>query len=148
MRIQTVYMTCKNCWTINSSYNFQVHQQYPPTRCCFSQTAEMWVKVLPELSPALPDISLPLSGLLLALPELLLAHRGAPRCTRKVSLVLRGVPKLITITPMVLLKLSSEIPAELKAGWNAHPGCDTLGKLTYLSLHYTSSQTHLESSSN
>jgi len=75
---------------------------------------------------------------------------GAPRRSRvhaKFSLALRGVPKLITITHMVLLYQSSEIPDTLKAGRNALLGSDTLLKLTHRSLHSTSSQTLLESSS-
>jgi len=58
----------------------------------------------------------------------------------------RGVPKLITITPMVLLYQSSEISVTLKAGRNALLQSDTLLKLTHLSLHCTSSQTLLEAS--
>jgi len=60
---------------------------------------------------------------------------------------LRGVLKLITITPMVLLSQLSETPVTLKAGRNALLGSDTLLKLNHLSLHSTSSQTLLESSS-
>jgi len=63
------------------------------------------------------------------------------------SPALRGVPKPITITPMVLLYQSSEIPGTLKAGRNALLGSDTLLKLMHLSLHSTFSQTLLESSS-
>ena len=59
----------------------------------------------------------------------------------------QGVPKLITLTPMVLLYQSSEIPVTLKAGRNALLGSDTLLKLMYLSLHSTSSQTLLEAAS-
>jgi hypothetical protein len=72
---------------------------------------------------------------------------GAPRCSQvhpKFSPALRGVPKLITITPMVLLYQSSEISVTLKAGRNALLGSDTLLQLTHLSLHSTSSQTLLE----
>jgi len=65
----------------------------------------------------------------------------------KFSPALRGVPKLITITPVVPLYQSSEIPVTLKAGQNALLGSDILLKLTHLSLHSTSSQTLLESSS-
>jgi len=82
---------------------------------------------------------------------------GAPRCSQaccrrsqahpKFSLALRGVPKPITITPMVLLQQSSEIPVTLKAGRNALLVSDTLLTLTHLSLHSTSSQILLESSS-
>jgi len=74
---------------------------------------------------------------------------GAPRCSQvhpKFSPALRGVPKPITITPMVLLYQSSEIPVTLKAGRNALLGSDTLLKLMHLSLHSTSSQTLLEAS--
>ena len=75
---------------------------------------------------------------------------SAPRCSQvhpKSSPAHRGVLKLITITPMVLLYQSSEIPLTPKAGRNALIGSDTLLKLTHLSLHSTSSQTHLETSS-
>jgi len=75
---------------------------------------------------------------------------GAPRCSQvhpKFSPALRGVPKLITITPMVLLYQASEISVTPKAGRNALQRSDTLLNLTHLSLHSTSSQTLLESSS-
>jgi len=63
------------------------------------------------------------------------------------SLALWPVPKLITITPMLLLYHSSEIPLTMKAGRNALLRSDTLLKLTLLSLYSTSSQTLLEASS-
>jgi hypothetical protein len=72
---------------------------------------------------------------------------GAPRCSQvypKFSPALRDVPKLITITPMVLLYQSSEISVTPKAGRTALLRSDTLLKLTHLSLHSTSSQTLLE----
>jgi hypothetical protein len=75
---------------------------------------------------------------------------GAPRCSQvhpKLSPALRGVLKLITITRMVLLYQSSEIPVTPKAGQNSLLGSDTLLKLTHLSFHSTSSQTLLEASS-
>ena len=88
---------------------------------------------------------------------------GAPRCSQecprhsqaccrcsqvhlKFAPALGGVPKPITVTPMVLLYQSSEIPVTLKAGRNALLGSDTLLKLSHLSLHSTSSQTLLEAS--
>jgi len=55
-------MSFKNCWTISSSYDFQAHQQRSQRRCCFSQTALLWFEVLPDLSPALPVLSLALPG--------------------------------------------------------------------------------------
>jgi len=121
---------------ISSSYDFQVHQQCSQRRCCFSQTALLWFEVLPALAPVLP-----------AAPRHVV---GAPRRSQvhaKFSLALWGVPKPITITPMVLLYQSSEIPVTVKAGWNFLLGSDTLLKLTHLSLHSTSSQTLLEASS-
>ena len=72
---------------------------------------------------------------------------SAPRCSQvhpKFSQALRGVAKLSTITPIVLLYQSSEISVTLKAGRNAHLGSDTLLKLTLLSLHSTYCQTLLE----
>jgi len=65
----------------------------------------------------------------------------------KFSLALRGVLIIITITPMVLLYKSSEIPVTLKACRNALLGSDTRLKLMNLSLHSTSSLTLLQSSS-
>jgi len=65
----------------------------------------------------------------------------------KFSAVHQSVLNLITITPMVLLYQSSEIPVTLKADWNALQGFDTLLKLTHLGLHSTSSQTLLKASS-
>ena len=65
----------------------------------------------------------------------------------KFSLVLGGVLKFITITPMVLLYQSSEIPGTLKASRNALLRSDTLLKLTHLSLHSASSLSLLEAAS-
>ena len=59
----------------------------------------------------------------------------------------QGVPKLVRITLMVLLYYSVEIPVTPKTGWNALLVSDTLLTLTQLSLHFTSSQTLLEASS-
>ena len=72
---------------------------------------------------------------------------GAPRGSHvhpKFSPALRGVPKHIIITPMVLLYESSEIVVTPKAGRNTLLGSDTLLKLMHLCLHSTSSQTLLE----
>jgi len=141
---------------ISSSYDFQVHQQRSQRRC-LSQTALLGFEVLPDMSPVLLDLSQALLDLLLALAG---AHTivieppwlvvGTPRCSQvhpMFSPVLRGVPKPLTITHMVLLYQSPEIPATLKAGRNALLGSETLLKLTHLSLHSTSSQTLLEASS-
>jgi len=72
------------------------------------------------------------------------------RCSQvhpKFSPALWGVPKLITITPMIRLYQSSEIPVIPIAGRNALLWSDTLLELTHLSLHSTSSQTLLEAPS-
>jgi len=45
---------------ISSTYDFQVHQQSPQKRWCFSQTAVKWLDVLPYLLSVLPAISLKL----------------------------------------------------------------------------------------
>jgi hypothetical protein len=65
-------MSFKNRWTISSSYDFQAHLQHSQRRCCYSQTALLWFKVLPDLSPALSGLSPTRPGLSLVLP-------GAPR---------------------------------------------------------------------
>jgi len=60
---------------------------------------------------------------------------GANRCCQvhqNFTPALWGVPKLITICPMVLLYQSSEIRVTPKAGRNALLGSDTLLKLTHL----------------
>jgi len=59
----------------------------------------------------------------------------------------RDVAIMIRLSPMVLLYQSSEIRVTLKAGRNALLGSDALLKVTHLSLHFTSSQTLLEASS-
>jgi len=155
MRIQTEYMSLKNHWMISSSYDFQTHQQHSQRRW-FSQTTQLQFMVLADwslvlrdmlsalwdISPALPDLSLPLWGA----PRLLLC---TPRCSQmhpKFSPALRGVPKPNIITPMVLRYQSGELPVTLTAGRNALLGSDTLLKLMHLSLHSTSSQTLLEAS--
>ena len=112
--------------------------------------------MLPGLSLAFPGAPRRVVGaprLVVGAPRLVVrAPRlvaGAPRCSQvhpKFSSALRGVLKLITITPMVLRNQSSEIPVTPKAGWNALLGSDTLLELK-LSLHSTSSQTLLEASS-
>jgi hypothetical protein len=60
------------------------------------------------------------------------------------SLLLQSAPKFATITPMVPLYQSPEIPVTLRAGWNALQGSDTLLKSTLARLHSTSSQILLE----
>ena len=62
-------MSFKNRWTINSSYNFQVHWPRSQRRRCFSQTALLWFEELPDLSPALPGLLSVLPGLPLVLPS-------------------------------------------------------------------------------
>jgi len=141
-------MSVNNRWMVSSRYDFQAHQQRSQRRC-FTQTALLWVEVLPDwspsildlssalpvLSPALPDLSPALPGISPALPG---APRlldgtprlvaGAPRCSQvhpKFSPVLRGVPKPLTITPMVLLYQSSGIAVTLKASRNALLGSET-----------------------
>jgi hypothetical protein len=120
---------------------------------------------------ALPDLLSALQDLMSAHPDFLLVLQGAsglvigdarlvvpapdlaagvPRCSQvhpKFPSSHRGVPKPFTITPMALLYLSSEIPVTPKAGHNAHLGSNTLLKLIHLSLHSTSSQTLLVTSS-
>jgi len=65
-------MCFKNRWNISSSYDFQAHQQPSPRRWCFSQTAQLWFEVLPDMLPALQGLSLALPGA----PRLVV---GAPR---------------------------------------------------------------------
>jgi hypothetical protein len=100
----------------------------------------------PRLVVGAPKLVVGTPRLVVGAPRLV---TGAPRCSQvhlKFSPALRDVLKLITITPMALLYQSSEIPVTLKAGRNAILLYDTHLKLTYLSLHSTSSQTLLEAS--
>jgi len=157
MRIHTEYRSFKNHWTISSSYYFQAHQQRTQRRC-FSQTALQWFEVLPGLSPALPGAARLVVGaprLVIGAPRLVVGApglvagsprlvvgaprlvAGAPRCSQvhpTFSPAHRGVPKHITITPMVVLYQSPEIPLTPKPGRNALLGSDTLLKLTHLCL--------------
>ena len=74
---------------------------------------------------------------------------GGPECTQvhaMFSMALGGVPKRFTITPMVLMNQSSEIPVTPKADRNPLLGSDTLLQLTHPCLHFTSSQTLLQAS--
>jgi hypothetical protein len=57
---------------------------------------------------------------------------------------LRGIPTLITITPMVLLYESSDVTVTLQASWNALLGSNTLLEFTHIKLHFTTSDTLLE----
>jgi len=84
--------------------------------------------------------------LVVGAPRLVSSSPWYSQVLPKFSPALRGVLKFITITPMALLYLSSEIPVTLKAGRYALLGSDTLLKSTHLSLHSTSSQTLLEAS--
>ena len=141
-----------------------MHQQHSQRRCCFSQTALLLFEVLPDLlpahrglssahpdlSPARPDMMQELPGAPRRVVGALRCIAGAPTCSQvhpKFFPALRGVPKPITITPMVLLYQSPEIPVIQMAGRNALLWSDTLLKLTHLSLHSRSFQTLLESSS-
>jgi hypothetical protein len=85
--------------------------------------------------------------LVVGAPRHVAGSRSCSQVCPEFSPALRGIPKLITITPIVLLYPSSEIAVTPKAGRNALLVSDTLLKLTHLSLHPTSSQTLLEASS-
>jgi len=100
MRIQTEYMSFRNCWTISSSYDFQAHHQPSQRGCCFSQTPLLWFKVLPDMSPAL-------SGLWLALPELWPGLPGAPRLVIGTPRLVFGSPRLVVGTPRLVAGASS-----------------------------------------
>jgi len=142
MRIQTEYMSFKIV-ELSSSYDFQAPQQRSQRRCRFSQIALQCFEVIPCRLLALQGAT----RLVVVGPRVVM---GAPRCSQvhlKFSPDFRGVLILVTITPMVLLYQSSEIPVTPKACQNAPLGSDTLMKLTHLTLHSTSSQALLEASS-
>jgi len=85
-----------------------------------------------------PDVGVP--RMIVCAPKLVFS---APRCNLthpKFSPALRDVPTLITITPMLLLYQSSEIPVTSNVSPNALLESDTHPKLTHISLHSTSSQ--------
>jgi len=109
------------------------------------------IRGAPKLVVGAPRLVIGAPRLVVGTPRLVVgAPRpvdGASRCSQVLpnfSPALRGVPKLITITPMVLLYQSSEITITPNARRNALLGADTLLKSTHLSLHSTSSQTLLE----
>jgi len=70
-----------NTWVLKnrsmrgSSYDFGAHQQRSQRRCCSSQTALLWFKVLTGLSPELRGLLPVLTGA----PRLVV---GAPRCSQ------------------------------------------------------------------
>ena len=90
--------------------------------------------VFPDCSTMIRDAAGCVAGtpsLVAGAPRLVV---DSPRCSQvhpKFTPVLRGVPKLLTITPMVPLYQSQEIPVTQKAGRNALPGSDTLLKFTH-----------------
>jgi len=85
MGIPTEYMSINNCWTISSSYDFQVRQQSSQRQCCFSQTALLWFEVLPAMLSALPGFSPVLPGA----PKVL---SGARRCSQPYQTHSDGTP--------------------------------------------------------
>jgi len=84
MKIQTEYIGFKNCWTISSSYDFQLHQHHSQTRG-FPQTALLRFEVLLDMSPALSGLLSVLSDMLPALPGFSPALPGAPWCIQVLS---------------------------------------------------------------
>jgi len=92
MRIQTAYMSCKHCWTISSSNNFQENQQHSQKRCGFAQTALRWLEVL-------PDLSLALWQLLLALPGAPKVISCSPRCSEMYQHHSHGTPVPVIRNP-------------------------------------------------
>jgi len=107
IRIQPEYMTCKNRWTISSTYDFPAHQQCSQ-RKCFSQSALQWFEVLPGLWPALPDAPRLVVGatrLDMSASRHVVGALTYHRCSQmhlKFSPVHRGVLKPVTITTMLL----------------------------------------------
>jgi len=99
MRLQTEYMSIKNCCMISSSDDFQAHQQHPQRRCCFSQTALLWFEVLPDLSLPLPGLSLAHPGLSPPHPGVSPVYLGLLPAHQGLSLAHPGAPRLLVGTP-------------------------------------------------
>jgi len=85
MRIQTEYISVKNCWMKSISYDFKVHQQYCQ-RTCFSLTALQWFDVHHGLWWALPGLLSALPGHVIGAPRLVVGTprlvAGTPRCSQ------------------------------------------------------------------
>jgi hypothetical protein len=147
MRIHTEYMSFINHYVISRSIDFHVHQQCAQRRCCFSQNAlSLALPGAPRHVISAPRLVVSDARIVVCTPRLVVGTPrlivDAPRCSQvhpNFSLALRGVHKYITNTPMVPVYLLSTIPFTPKASRNALLGSDTLLKLTYLSLHITSS---------
>jgi hypothetical protein len=115
-----------------------------------------WLVVgTPRLVVSSPRLIISTFRLVVRISRLVVAtpshHAGASSCSQVLpmfSSVLRGVCTLITITPIVLLYSSSEIPVTPKASWNVLLESNTPLKLTHLNLHSTSSQKWLDALSN
>jgi len=94
MRMQTEYMSFRNCWMISSINDLHVHHQNSTTRSCFSQTALWWFEVLPGLLPMLPGWSS-------ALTDLSPALQVPPRLVITVPRLVAGAPEGHCISPVI-----------------------------------------------
>jgi hypothetical protein len=164
-------MSFKNRCTVTCSYDFEAHLQRVQKKSHYSKTVLQWFVVVPGWLLVLPgvprhaigtpklvvsasNLGVGTTNLGVGAPNLgVIAPRlvaSAHSCSQehpKFSPALWGDLKLITVTLMVHLCQSSEIPVTPKPGRNALLGSDTLLKLTHLSLHSASSQILLEASS-
>jgi len=109
MRIQTVFISFKNRWTISSSYNFQTHQQYSQDNVVFpwllycdsrrSQVLPGLSSALPSMSSGLPDMSSVLPGLWSALPGAPKVLSSTPRCSQICPNHSHGTPVTVISDP-------------------------------------------------
>jgi hypothetical protein len=80
MRIQSEYLSFNNCWTISSSYDFQVHLDH--SRCTCS---------IPGAPAALPKMML--------IPDSSTVIRGASRLVAGAPRLVTGTTRLLASTP-------------------------------------------------
>ena len=111
---------------------------YRDSRC--SQSCCRYFQLLPGMLLLLPDAH----RFLVSAPHHVTVAPSRSEVHSQFSAALQDFLKRVTITSMVLLNWSLEIPFPLKAGRNTLQGSDTFLKLMHLSLQFTSSQTLLE----
>ena len=95
-------MSFKNRWKISSSYGFQANQLHSQRGSWVSQSALLWFKVLPDLSPALPGAPTPVVSTTRPVAGTPMCFQACwwhfQTCYQRFQ-VLSGVPKVLTSAP-------------------------------------------------
>ena len=144
--IRNESMRINNHSNIRSRNDVHSHKQCSNRNCFLSNTAVVLVG-LSMIVPAAPRFVVRTPRLVIRLPKVV---SSAPTCSQlcpNLSLELDGALKSISMTPTVRLYRPSEILVTSKADWNVLLGYDTHPTLRNVRLHFTSSLTLQEASS-